>query len=317
MSVRLLYFDELMDLPPMTWLVDGLIPTGGLGLLWGKPGAGKSFVALDLALTIATGFGNWHGHRLTAGRVLYVAAEGHHGLPVRVDAWARANEAPSPRDRFAVADAIDLLHKGTADDLIEEATLRSDEQPVLTVVDTLARCMPGGDENGPKDMSTAIATLDRLRELTGGAVLAVHHPGRSGGNERGHSSLNGALDVSMRLTQRSGGHLELSCVKMKDAPEFASMSLRLEPTGRSCVVRDAAPVASTDVDGYAEKIIDHLRGSNEPQSKSAIYAVVGGNKSATLNLVEQLAANPDMPVTEVDGGPWPQYVYKEPTVPFV
>lgn len=302
----------------MSWFVEGHIPSGALGLLWGKPGAGKSFVALDLALAAATGLGSWHGHHLQNGRVLYVAAEGLDGLSGRVRAWCHDNGGLSPDERLdVVPEPVNLLRQGTAEELAEAVGQRSGEDRVLTVIDTLARCMPGGDENGPKDMSAAVDNLTRIGGLLGGAVLVVHHPGRGGGNERGHSSLLGALDVSMRLTRRSGGHLELSCVKMKDAPEFASMSLRLEPTGRSCVVRTAAAPTTVCANDHELQVIDHLRSVGKPQSKNRIADAVDAKRQTTLDLVDELADDPEKPVVRVDGGQYPQYVYEQPTVPFV
>lgn len=57
---RLMSAAELMSLPPPRWLVANHLPVEGLAVLYGPPGGGKSFVALDLALSIATGL-DWLG----------------------------------------------------------------------------------------------------------------------------------------------------------------------------------------------------------------------------------------------------------------
>jgi hypothetical protein len=77
---------DIDSLPPPNWLVEGLIPETGLTFIYGKPGKGKSFVTLDLALRIAHGF-DWHGKECRQGGVLYVAGEGKGGYRNRVHGW--------------------------------------------------------------------------------------------------------------------------------------------------------------------------------------------------------------------------------------
>lgn len=61
------------------FLVDGLIETDGLGLIFGDPGSAKSFMAVDLALCVASG-ADFHGKGVKKGPVLFIAGEGHNGL---------------------------------------------------------------------------------------------------------------------------------------------------------------------------------------------------------------------------------------------
>jgi hypothetical protein len=90
MTERIFQFydtNELMSLPPQQWLIYKVLPDCGLALLFGPPGEGKSFVALDWALCVATGE-KWLGkHAVQQGHVLYIAAEGGGGMKKRVAAW--------------------------------------------------------------------------------------------------------------------------------------------------------------------------------------------------------------------------------------
>jgi hypothetical protein len=94
----------------------------------------------------------------------------------------------------------------------------------LIVVDTLARCMTGGEENSAKDVGLFVAGVDRVRHATGAAVLIVHHVGK-GGDVRGSSALPGALDTQI-LAEADGEFLRLSCLKQKDAERFKPITLR-------------------------------------------------------------------------------------------
>ena len=93
---RVLKLDELRELPQPDTLVSGLLDLDSLAVLYGPPKAYKSFVALDWALSVATGSW-WQGRRVEPCHVLYVAAEGVSGLWARVDAWMGHNRHYVPR----------------------------------------------------------------------------------------------------------------------------------------------------------------------------------------------------------------------------
>jgi RecA-family ATPase len=83
---RLLTRAELYNLPEPSWLIDGLLPTNALAVLYGLHASGKTFVALSMALSIAAGH-QWCGKATKSGSVLYVAAEGLRGLIFRMQAY--------------------------------------------------------------------------------------------------------------------------------------------------------------------------------------------------------------------------------------
>lgn len=196
--------------------MDGVL--GGLGLLWGEAGVGKSFVAISLAASVATGR-TWLGHRVTEGPVVYIAGEGGApGVARRLDAAVNAlhccdpEEGPTPL--WIVSPGVDLV-PGPAE-LLE---VLGGIQPQLTIVDTLARCF-GGDENSSQDMGKFVHTLDLFRDLYGGSVLVVHHANKTDSvgakKVRGSSVLYGAVDVSMQLQFAGAGVMVLKADKLRD-----------------------------------------------------------------------------------------------------
>lgn len=73
------------------WLGDHFLEEGTVGALIGASGVGKSFLALDFALSVATRI-PWHGRNVVKGPVLYIAGEGRYGILRRARGWAIAHQ---------------------------------------------------------------------------------------------------------------------------------------------------------------------------------------------------------------------------------
>lgn len=239
--IRLVSERELLTRPEPTALVEGRIFENTLITLYGPPGAGKTFVALDIAYSLATGL-DWLGAPVCApGSVVYVAAEGVGGLNKRVRAWRDHRRHVDEADVLIGESAINLMELGDTQRLIDAI---GEKRPQLVVFDTLARCLIGGDENAAKDMGTAVRHCDLLRSQLGAAVLLVHHSQKSGPVERGSSALRGACDTMLQL-ESTNDLLTLSCDKQKDALPFSPLSLAVRPIAsvNSCVIQLANPHA--------------------------------------------------------------------------
>jgi hypothetical protein len=217
--------EDLKNLPKPSWLIDQILPEGGLVVLYGSPGTKKTFIALSMALSIASGHA-WCGRPTKPGNVLYVAAEGISGIAVRVEAYQREHKIDAVTIRY-IKEPFDLRRESHARHLI--STLEAEGfEPNLIVLDTLARLTPGAEENLSKDMGEAVSAIDILRRRYNATVLLIHHPGKAGGPERGSSALRGAADAMIECTSASQYRSTLNCDKMKDAEEFRSLSIHFQ-----------------------------------------------------------------------------------------
>jgi predicted transcriptional regulator len=229
----LIHENELDRLPPLSWLIEDFLPEGKLCVLFGSPGVGKSFVALDMGLQVAQEY-----------PVVYVAAEGFAGYAKRKNAWYTHHKKASG-NMFFSADPLILMNSQNVDAFI---TTVNQVKPKLIILDTLAWCMTGGDENSARDMQIVMAACRRIQQETGATILLVHHTVKRGGSERGSSALRGSADMMFELTQEEGV-LTLSCSKSKDTEPFKKQYFRLMKVetnqGASCVVMPSDKVIVT------------------------------------------------------------------------
>lgn len=235
---RLLTTAALRALPPPEFVIDGLVPLDALTLLYGPSGGCKTFVAVDWALHVATGSW-WHGRPVAGGKVLYVVAESPAGVGPRVDAWMTHHGIHDIDAHHGVAwlpmapNLFDLATAGTFRDLVAHLA------PRLVVVDTLARCAVGADENSAKDMGRLVEQLDQVRRSSGAAVVVVHHSGKTlEHGARGSSALRAAVDAEIEVTA-TDGRVSTKTTKQKNAPEAPPVALTLTPVGQSCVLLPA------------------------------------------------------------------------------
>ena len=217
-TIDLLDTPALLALPEPEWLIDGIIHQQEMGVLYGPPNVGKSFVALDWALSVASGVpwvGTYATHRTP---VLYMAGEGGASLQKRVDAWLLSHPGADPLVFFQcrprpILDptAIEDLRGAMQGYMVYEDQAPGFE-PGLIVVDTLSQFMGGGDENGP-EMAEFVATLRYLSQDQESAVLIVHHTNKGGVQERGHTALRGNVDVMFSVSGKKADN-QLSSIEI-------------------------------------------------------------------------------------------------------
>lgn len=201
---------------PLQWAIRGWVPAGGLTMLYGESGVGKTFITLDMAACVACGM-EWMGCKVRPGVVVYLCGEGNYGLRLRVAAWAK-DRGRTDLDNLVVSNrAIDIgaMTAGTILTAIREAT----DKPVsLVIVDTLNNHM-AGDENSARDTRLMVNACKMVIDSLGCAVCLNHHIGHGGdakGRARGSSAWKASLDSSI-LVSKSGEVLTISSTKMKDA----------------------------------------------------------------------------------------------------
>jgi RecA/RadA recombinase len=218
---------DLSLAPPMQWLIKGVLPRAELGVLFGASGSGKTFVALDLAFSVARG-NAWRDRRTARGRVVIIAAEGAGGIGKRGEAYARYHEFDLRGiDLHVIPAAPNFLDN---DDISEVMAEIGNIGPVdLVIIDTFAQVTPGANENTSEDIGRALANLKLLYGVTNAMNLVVAHAGKDlSKGVRGWSGLKAAADVQIEVLRHENGDREIIIEKMKDGEDGIRWGFKLE-----------------------------------------------------------------------------------------
>jgi hypothetical protein len=215
---------ELFDLPEPEWQIENIFQMGSRVVVYGGSGEGKSFLALHLALSIAQGR-KCMRYAVRQGAVVYVAGEGGRSIRKRIDAWTHHHHVENVSNVFFLLEGIQVHDEAGIESLLATLQERCIE-PTLIVLDTLARCFVGGDENSSQEMGEFVAGMERLLKATGATVMVVHHTGRGHERERGSTALRGAADVMIGVSKKNN-RIIVKNDKQKDDEEFLPIELEL------------------------------------------------------------------------------------------
>lgn len=291
---------------PPEWVIPGVLPLQSYAMLYGPFDTYKTFVALDLALSIATGFAsesNWVVTR--PGPVLFLAGEGRSGITSRVKAWEQIHWQGNPAEDFYLGDPVPRVSEDVTP--LIEAAKRLRPEFRLVVIDTVGRAMQGLNENAQENASAFTALVQMIQVELGAAVLAIHHTGHDtkSTHARGSSVFGADADALFRMEKIEDDSRRMVVMhnhpdeggKQKDAapwdkPKHLNMRLvALSPTLDTLVpVTAAKPVQSTageDLTGVA-MVLD-----------AAIVSVLKANKLkawTTRDLAEVVAMRDDIDV---------------------
>jgi len=279
--------------PEEHWLVEDLWAQNGVGIVGGEPKSCKSFLALDLAVSVASGrpcLGRFEVRR-AGGVLLFAAEDALSAVRSRLEGIAIARGTllesldirviTAPTVRLDVAADRELLRNTVAE-------LR----PKLLVLDPFVR-LHRIDENVCGEVAPLLAFLRELNREYGPAVVLVHHARKGAGSRRAGQALRGSSEFhawgdSNLYLRRRGDALELSA-EHRFAAGFGPLLLELatEPIGPALAVAEIRlpPVAPTRP--VRERVAEALREKGGPARVAELRET---SRMRTQTLVEELKA---------------------------
>lgn len=233
--------------PRPRWLIPGILPEKSLVCIYGKPGCGKTFLAVSLAGAVASGE-PWMGEKLKQGQVVYLPGEG--SIPLRIRGYVEGEPPPAREGLWGRLEGqliefsgVPLLLKPAHVSNFLEQIVELKLKPKLIVVDTLALAILGGEENSSDSMGEAIHAMKEILTLTGATVLAIHHTGKDEDRgARGSSALLGAVDTMISV-ELSGRNFTIKCEKQREFEAFKTIALVFEETPFG-MDEDGLPISS-------------------------------------------------------------------------
>jgi hypothetical protein len=231
----LLRIGDLFEWPDPTFLVADFLMQNEDACLYSPPKSGKTFVALDICLSLAAGlpvFGKLNVLR-PGEAVVYLSGEGHAGMKRRIMSWGQAQGFTPEQTQnlpFFYKTGVPESEKGMGEALRYIAGIRQFCTPVLVVIDTMARSL------GKADESTSVAAHNYL-ELTGALRKALHttvltlaHEGKTEGKGvRGSSAFVAGFDAVWHLeANKDNRTAKLEAEWLKDADELGPHCFRME-----------------------------------------------------------------------------------------
>ena len=286
---------ELEDRPRhQQWLIDALWGRQAVGIIGGEPKCGKSFLALDLAVSVAAGVPCLRRFEADQrGPVLMFAAEdAGHIVRTRLKGIARAAGADFDTLDIAVIDVpvLRLDHRNDRQRLHETIERI---RPRLLVLDPLVR-LHGVDENAVADIAPILGFLRNLQRRFATAVVLVHHARKSAATRpgqalRGSSELHAWGDSNLYLRRRD--NQIVMTVEHRAAPGLNDIEIELANDGQGPALRLRRAVPDEDAPKShtpEQRIIRALAEAEKPLSQAQIRKRAAARNATVSAILHKL-----------------------------
>ena len=212
-------------------LIENLMTIGSSTVIYGDSNSGKTFFALSLAASVATGR-NFFGRQTDKGGVVYLATEAPSSVMTRIQAMKKYMEINLENLAVVPVPVNFYSNDGDAADVVElvKAVSKARNMPVhLIIGDTLARMSAGANENSGEDMAPVMARFDQVAKATGAAITIIHHNGKNAAaGARGWSGIRAHIDTEIEVTVENDTRMA-TVTKQRELPgKGESLYFKLE-----------------------------------------------------------------------------------------
>lgn len=245
---------------PQPMIVEGLI-SKGLTVLGGSPKIGKSWLALDLAISVANGV-PFLGKSVQKTGVLYYCLEDTY-LRVRNRMHELVDEPP---DNLYVSTSSERIGSGFTRDIV--SFLRDHRDIDLIIVDTLQKIRGADDGSGSGSYSKDYDEISKLKEiadLNNKSIIAIHHLRQKPDlndpfNEiTGTNGITGVSDTNIVLKRREGSTTAEMYVRGRDVEERKLILEFADLRWHMLEEKSAAEIEKEKIPEVLYKVADFIR----------------------------------------------------------
>src|SRR6516164_1703336 len=277
---------------PLKAIVPGYV-YGGFAVLAGRQKLGKTWLAIDWAVAIATGGVALGSIDCIPGDVLYIDLEnGPRRIQSRIRALFPYSHSLPDMSRLEWVTEAPQLDKGFIDRL--EHWRVSVKDPRLVVIDVLQRIKPPGNrtQNAYESDYSIWAPLQEWATTYGVAVLGLHHTRKGAADDplealSGSNGLSACADTTIVLDQDQNGRTLY--VRGRDLEEKETAVLFT--AGSWAVMGDAADVRRS---GERNTIIAAITDHSEPMSPIEIADATGRPRANVRQLLRKMAKSEEL-----------------------
>ena len=252
-----------VDFPEVSWIVTNWIMKGGINIIAGMPAAGKTFLALDLALGISNGSCVWGNYRVPKERILYHYLDGSlRGMHTRVTKLLAGRQCEKPESLLFDFSPFNLR---SSNDIVSLKHRIKKEKISVVIFDVFAKFIPGADENSVSDISPVMNSLREISNRLGTSFILLHHLNKGSSNDysyriRGSSEILGSVDSALIVTQENAANREIIPQKIREAELPKPMKFRIVSTSDSTSFEfsDSEYKENIEIHGHCKKIYQEI-----------------------------------------------------------
>jgi len=282
------------------WLIERLWSAGAVGIVSGPPKALKTWTALEMAISVATGLpclSTFPVHR-SGPVLLYAAEEPMPALHSRLHALARNHALDLDQVDIRVI-AADSLRLDRGEDREKLTATVKFHRPVLLILDPLIR-LHALDENQSGPMAELLGYFRSLQRSTGTAIAIIHHSRKHAGSSaapgqslRGSSDLYAFVDSLVSLERRRD-QVTLSA-EHRSAPGLGPLPLELvpaaDPNQSPCLrLRTSLEDDSSKHTALPDRILELLAAAATPVTTDALRSSLQIRKQRVVEALQSLRA---------------------------
>lgn len=227
--------------PDISWYVKGLIEQGANGFIAGPPKSGKSWLAADLAICMASG-SSWIGFETSKQKVALISREDAPGLTawrIRSLCMGRGIMPDSLSGLWVNSKAQSPYFRLDRDDLVDSMILAIKKHGCRFAILDVMNVLHGADENDASQMRKVMDSLTRIHIETGAGLCVLHHFNKSDSGSitqrlRGSSAIAGWAEYIIAVEP---GDVRKASFELKAACAPDPLSIFIESEGQIAFLR--------------------------------------------------------------------------------
>lgn len=284
-----------MELPPQRHLVKGIIAVG-CNLLAGKPKIGKSWLALQIAISVSLGKPLFENISVERKGVLYLALEDNRRrIQKRLSMTLKESERP-PNLYFQT----DCPRASNGGLMVIRDFLQSHSDAGLIIIDTLARFrdIPGSNKNSYLADYDAISSLKKIADDHEITVLIIHHLRKFDNSEdpldniSGTTAISGATDANIVLARDRKSNVATMYVEGRDI-ERQEIDLKFDRETVSWCLTSPIEKLSPERREIAE-LLERAKAANKTMSPKEIADTLGKKSESIRQLLLKMVDDGDI-----------------------